>query len=67
MPRLLPVREATAHPSPPYALSQQMPDRPRGSVGGLPNGLRFLHPPNGRPARQAELRLVVKAGSVLER
>jgi zinc protease len=35
-------------------------------VGGLPNGLRFYVRPNGKPATQIELRLVVKAGSVLE-
>ena len=38
----------------------------RSLIGGLPNGLRFYIRPNPRPARQAELRLVVKAGSVLE-
>jgi zinc protease len=36
------------------------------TVGTLPNGLRYYIRPNGRPARRAELRLVVKAGSVLE-
>ena len=35
-------------------------------VGGLPNGPRFYVRPNGKPATQIELRLVVKAGSVLE-
>src|SRR5262249_8124411 len=35
-------------------------------VGTLPNGLRYYIRPNGKPARQAELRLVVKAGSALE-
>ena len=43
-----------------------MPVDPEVLVGALPNGLRFYVRPNGRPARQAELRLVVKAGSVLE-
>src|SRR2546427_2268718 len=49
-----------------YALSQQMPVDPEVLVGALPNGLRFYVRPNGKPTRQAELRLVVKAGSVLE-
>jgi zinc protease len=43
-----------------------MPVDPEVLVGALPNGLRFYVRPNGKPARQAELRLVVKAGSVLE-
>src|SRR5215831_6407145 len=49
-----------------YALSQQMPVDPEVLVGALPNGLRFYVRNNGKPAREAELRLVVKAGSVLE-
>src|SRR5215217_4876535 len=59
-------RETTAASVAGYALSQQMPIDPEVLVGALPNGLRFYVCPNGRPARQAELRLVVKAGSVLE-
>src|SRR5438034_1131751 len=49
-----------------YALGDQMPVDPEVLVGALPNGLRFDVRPNGKPARQAELRLVVKAGCVLE-
>ena len=49
-----------------YALSEEMPVDPDVLVGGLPNGLRFYVRPNGKPAKQIELRLVVKAGSVLE-
>src|SRR5438128_12661598 len=49
-----------------YALSRQMPVDPEVLVGALPNGLRFYVRPNGKPAREAELRLVVRAGSVLE-
>ncbi|HUR34817.1 MAG TPA: insulinase family protein [Vicinamibacterales bacterium] len=59
-------RETSAASVAGYALSQQMPVDPEVLVGALPNGLRFYVRPNGRPARQAELRLVVKAGSVLE-
>src|SRR6185436_9640131 len=35
-------------------------------VGTLPNGLRYYVRANGKPAKRVELRLVVKAGSVLE-
>ena len=42
-----------------YALSQDMPVDPDVLVGGLPNGLRFYVRPNGKPAKQFELRLVV--------
>lgn len=59
-------RETTAASVAGYALSQQMPVDPEVLVGALPNGLRYYIRPNPRPARQAELRLVVKAGSVLE-
>src|SRR3954465_7893463 len=59
-------RDTTAASVASYSLSQQMPVDPEVLVGGLPNGLRFYIRPNDKPARQAELRLVVKAGSVLE-
>src|SRR5262245_55882147 len=59
-------RETTAASVAGYALTQQMPVDPEVLIGGLPNGLRYYIRPNARPARQAELRLVVKAGSVLE-
>src|SRR5206468_11117765 len=49
-----------------YALGDQMPVDPEVLVGALANGLRFYVRPNGKPAREAELRLVVRAGSVLE-
>src|SRR3954452_10797589 len=59
-------RETTAQSVASYALTQQMPVDPEVLVGALPKGLRFYVRPNAKPARQAELRLVVKAGSVLE-
>ncbi len=49
-----------------YGLSQPMPVDPEVVVGTLPNGLRYYVRANGKPAHRAELRLVVKAGSVLE-
>jgi zinc protease len=59
-------RETTAASVAAYPLSVDMPVDPEVLVGGLPNGLRFYIRPNPRPAGQIELRLVVKAGSVLE-
>ncbi|MGE5813201.1 MAG: M16 family metallopeptidase [Acidobacteriota bacterium] len=61
-----PGRETSASSVASYALSQQMPVDPEVVVGTLPNGLRYYVRPNAKPARRAELRLVVKAGSVLE-
>src|SRR5258708_5714531 len=49
-----------------YALSQPMPVDPDALVGTLPNGLRYYVRANAKPVHRAELRLVVKAGSVLE-
>src|SRR3954470_3275064 len=49
-----------------YALSQPMPVDPDVVTGTLPNGLRYYVRANGKPAHRAELRLVVRAGSVLE-
>src|SRR5690349_9135401 len=49
-----------------YALSQTMPVDPDALVGTLPNGLRYYVRANAKPVHRAELRLVVKAGSVLE-
>src|ERR1700736_4698626 len=49
-----------------YGLSQQMQVDPEVLVGTLPNGLRYYVRANGKPGHRAELRLVVKNGSVLE-
>ena len=61
-----PGREITAESVAKYALSEQMPVDPEATLGTLPNGLRYYVRANARPARRAELRLVVKAGSALE-
>src|SRR5919201_5978742 len=61
-----PGHETSAASVASYALSQQMPVDPEVVVGTLPNGLRYYVRANGKPARRAELRLVVKTGSVLE-
>jgi zinc protease len=62
----LPGHETTAASVAQYALSQQMPVDPEALVGTLPNGMKYYVRANAKPARRAELRLVVKAGSVLE-
>ena len=49
-----------------YDLSQLMPADPELLMGTLPNGLQYYVRANAKPAHRAELRLVVKAGSVLE-
>jgi zinc protease len=59
-------RETSAESVAQYALTQQMPVDPEVAVGTLPNGVRYYVRPNSKPARRAEMRLVVKAGSVLE-
>jgi zinc protease len=59
-------RETSAASVASYALSQQMPVDPEAIVGTLPNGLRYYVRANAKPSSRAELRLVVKAGSVLE-
>jgi zinc protease len=62
----LPGRDTSAASVQSYTLSQQMPVDPEATIGTLPNGLRYYVRANAKPARRAELRLVVKAGSVLE-
>src|SRR3954454_3275193 len=59
-------QETSAASGAKYSLSQQMPVDPAAVLGTLPNGLRYYVRANAKPAHRAELRLVVKAGSVLE-
>src|SRR5262249_6072286 len=59
-------RETSAASVASYPLSQEMPVDPEAVVGKLPNGLRYYVRQNPKPPHRAELRLVVKAGSVLE-
>ncbi|HEX4999522.1 MAG TPA: insulinase family protein [Terriglobia bacterium] len=47
-------------------LDQAIPTHPSILTETLPNGLRYYVRGNARPNKRAELRLVVKAGSVLE-
>ncbi len=62
----VPPAAAQAAPADKYALGQTIPVDPRITVGQLPNGLRYWIRENREPKNRAELRLVVKAGSVLE-
>jgi len=48
------------------ALDAPVPVDPRITIGYLPNGLRYYIRTNERPVQRAELRLVVKVGSVVE-
>jgi zinc protease len=57
LPTALPAQEPTAAPLP---VDSQV------TVGTLANGLRYYIRVNHRPEQRAELRLVVRAGSVLE-
>jgi zinc protease len=62
---------ATAAPAVPAAikpaqLDTLLPPGPQVKVGKLSNGLTYYIQKNTRPAQKLELRLVVKAGSILE-
>ncbi len=50
----------------PPALTDPLPIGPQVQVGRLANGLTYYIKPNSRPEKKLELRLVVKAGSILE-
>ena len=68
---LLTTTLALAQPAPkpatkPAALTTPIPFDPDVKVGKLPNGLTYYIRKNAEPKNRAELRLVVKAGSVLE-
>ncbi|HEU4775440.1 MAG TPA: insulinase family protein [Telluria sp.] len=47
-------------------LAAPLPVSPRVTLGHLPNGLTYYIQKNGKPENKLELRLVVKAGSILE-
>ena len=48
------------------SLTQPMPVDPQITMGKFENGLRYYIRANKKPEKRAELRLVVKAGSILE-
>lgn len=49
------------------SLSAPLPKDPSVVIGRLPNGVRYFIRHNAKPEKRAELRLVVDAGSILER
>ena len=57
---------ATAKAMAPLRLDAPIPVGPQVKVGKLANGLTYYIQRNARPERKLELRLVVKAGSILE-
>src|SRR5436190_16806844 len=64
--QITPGRETSAESVASYGLDQLMPIDPEVVLGTLPNGLRYYVRRNAKPLHRVELRLVVKAGSVLE-
>jgi zinc protease len=65
-PATVALGQVTAPNAASAALNSKVPDDPRITIGTLPNGLRYYVRRNQAPRNRAELRLVVKAGSVLE-
>jgi zinc protease len=59
-------RPAATTPTQAAPLTSTIPADPEITQGQLPNGLRYYVRANKKPEHRAELRLVVKAGSVLE-
>ena len=57
---------AAALPAVALDLDAKVPVGPQVKVGKLPNGLTYYIQRNGKPEQRLELRLVVKAGSILE-
>lgn len=57
---------ATVAAAPAPALTDPVPFNPNVKLGKLDNGLTYYIEKNAKPAQRVELRLVVKAGSVLE-
>src|SRR4051812_24775995 len=50
----------------PVAADKKIPTDPNLRIGKLPNGITYYIRKNVEPKNRAELRLVVKAGSILE-
>jgi len=59
-------QQTAAKPAQSAALSQSMPVDPEITIGKFSNGLRYYIRANKKPEKRAELRLVIKAGSILE-
>ncbi len=62
-----PVAQAQAAAQAPQAMPPQiMPVDPQITIGTFANGMRYYIRANQKPAKHAELRLAIKAGSILE-
>ncbi len=59
-------RPAAPAPASSVATAERLPVDPQVKIGTLENGLRYYVRVNRRPEQRAELRLVVRVGSVLE-
>ena len=59
-------QEAATNQAQPATLKDPMPIDPQITVGKFANGLRYYVRANNSPEKRAELRLVIKAGSILE-
>lgn len=62
----IPYISAAPAQAPSAALSDPIPVERTITIGKLPNGIQYYVRSNPKPEKRAELRLVVKAGSVLE-
>lgn len=64
---LLSAHARQGAPSDPFAPAAPLPTDSRVKIGTLPNGVRYYVRENRKPEKRAELRLVVNAGSILEK
>ena len=67
VPSLLGAQLRPADTSKAASLGVKLPVDPKVRIGTLPNGLRYYIRQNAKPEKRAELRLVVNAGSILEK
>lgn len=67
VPSLLGAQVRPADTSRATPLGVKLPVDPKVRIGTLPNGLRYYIRQNAKPENRAELRLVVNAGSILEK
>jgi zinc protease len=62
----LSIAGAQTHVARAQALTDAMPTDPQITMGKFPNGMSYYIRANKKPEKRAELRLVVKTGSILE-
>ena len=60
------TKTTPATKTPPSVVDKKIPTDPNVKIGKLPNGITYYIRKNVEPKNRAELRLVVKAGSILE-